>query len=406
MIAKNKMVTVTEIIEATASILKERNYSNSALADYKLIWNEFQNYAEAKGCVQFSPKLTESYLIEVRNIDRSGNVTFWERQIIRSVQVLTDYYQYGVIFRRQRAREYNYPPQFKNVFEAYIEYRIKLGSKYSATQTTKLYLEEFGEFLNQNDVRSFDSITPLDITNFSRHLIEIKRCSIPNVLSAVRGLFTFAAGRYHSKNLAHVVPKCTGYKTPPLPSVYTPEEVENILNVVDRSNPLGKRNYAILLLAARLGMRTGDICALKFNNLNWEENRIEFIQEKTGNPLSLPLLNEIGEAIIDYIKYGRPKSELDNIFMLHKAPYTALTGKSLSYLVKKYTLAAGINLTHERKSGLHTMRHSLASALLEKDTPLPVISEILGHAETESTNSYLRIAISKLKECALEVPQL
>lgn len=406
MIAKNKMVTVTEIIEAVASILKERSYSTSTLTDYKSIWNEFQSYAQAKGCVQFSPDLTDSYLIDVRNIDRNGDVTVWERQIIRSVQVLSDYYQYGVIFQHMRKREYSYPPQFKEVFDAYIEYRTKLGCKYGAMQTTKLYLEEFGGFLDQNGIKSFDNITPSDIAKYSRHLIESKRCSIPNVLSAMRGLFTFAVGRYHSENLAHVVPKCKGYKTPPLPSVYTPEEVENVLSVVDRSNPLGKRNYAILLLAARLGIRTGDICALKFNNLNWDENRIEFIQEKTGVPLSLPLLNEVGEAIIDYIKYGRPKSTLDNIFILHRAPYTTLTGKSMSYIVKRYTLEAGINLTHERKSGLHTLRHSLASTLLEKDTPMPVISGILGHAETESTKSYLRIAISKLKECALEVPQL
>jgi len=118
--------------------------------------------------------------------------------------------------------------------------------------------------------------------------------------------------------------------------------------------------------------------------------------------LELPLLSDVGEAIINYLKNARPKTESDHVFIRVQPPYTEFRSGAVGALVHEHLLRAGIHL-EGRKSGSHALRHSLASRLLEHEIPLPVISEILGHVNTQTTMTYLRIDINELKKCALEV---
>jgi len=162
----------------------------------------------------------------------------------------------------------------------------------------------------------------------------------------------------------------------------------------------------MILLAARLGLRASDICGLKFSNIFWERNLISLTQKKTRNAIELPLLEEIGNAIIDYLKYGRPVSSQQFLFLKAYPPYKRLEEPTLHSIVSFYLKKAEIENISIKKHGPHALRHSLAGLLLEKKTPLPIISEVLGHENTESTKSYLRIDIAALLQCALEVPEL
>ncbi len=120
--------------------------------------------------------------------------------------------------------------------------------------------------------------------------------------------------------------------------------------------------------------------------------------------IELPLLTEIGEAVIDYLKYGRPKSELPYVFLHVIQPYDWLHRATLHSITCQYLRLAAIKDEGNRKHGPHALRHSLAGILLEKKTPVPVISEVLRHRSTESTRYYLCIDINTLKQCALDVP--
>ncbi|MFV1976903.1 MAG: site-specific integrase, partial [Candidatus Scalindua sp.] len=190
---------------------------------------------------------------------------------------------------------------------------------------------------------------------------------------------------------------------PKLPSTFTDGEINALLKAVDRGSPKGKRDYAILLLAIKLGLRASDICELKFENIIWERNLITINQYKTGKTLELPLLPEIGNAIIDYLKHGRPVSQDSNCFIHVQSPYDRIHTSDLGNLVRRYITLAGINYSN-RKHGPHAFRHCFASALLKEKVPLPVISEALGHKNMASTMFYLRIDINPLRKCALEVP--
>ena len=201
----------------------------------------------------------------------------------------------------------------------------------------------------------------------------------------------------------NVIPKDNYKSQPHLPSNFSKEETEILLKSVDRGNPKGKRDYAILLLATKLGLRASDIGELKFENILWERSLITFEQRKTGKRIDLPLLPEIGNATIDYMKHGRPVSDESYCFLHVQSPYERIHTSDIKSLVHFHLKRAGINCKN-RRHGPHALRHSFAGNLLRGITPLPVISEALGHSSCESTMYYLRIDIDSLRQCALNVP--
>ena len=187
-----------------------------------------------------------------------------------------------------------------------------------------------------------------------------------------------------------------------IPSVYSEEEVRKLLSSIDQGNPCGLRDYSIILLITRLGLRSSDVASLRFSNIDWDNEKISLTQVKTGNPLELPLLGDVGESIIHYLQNGRPQTDSDHVFVRQVPPYTAFQPGCVGGMVRAHLQRAGIRV-EGRKKGSHTLRHSLASRLLEHEIPLPVISEILGHTTTQTTMTYLRIDMNELKKCALEV---
>jgi integrase len=152
-------------------------------------------------------------------------------------------------------------------------------------------------------------------------------------------------------------------------------------------------------------LRSGDIANLKFGNIDWENNRVSLVMQKTGKELALPLLEDVGLAVIDYLQNARPPSGSANVFVSHRPPFDGFTSGAVYNLVSRYIAKSGIEVPPMKKRGPHSFRHGLASKLLEEKVPLPVISEILGHSDSLSTSAYLRIDVEQLRMCALEVDE-
>ncbi|WP_159467338.1 site-specific integrase [Dyadobacter sp. 3J3] len=199
------------------------------------------------------------------------------------------------------------------------------------------------------------------------------------------------------------VPQDNYQKQAKLPSVFSVDEIQRMISKIDRARPSGKRNYAIVLIAARLGLRASDIAGLKFENLFWQQSIISICQYKTGRQLQLPLLAEVGEAIIEYLKYGRPISNEPYVFLSAGSPFRRMHTPGITSLVNRAFILSGVNIEH-RHHGPHALRHSLANLLLEQSTILPVITEVLGHENSRSTKYYLRIDLTSMKQCMLEAP--
>lgn len=160
----------------------------------------------------------------------------------------------------------------------------------------------------------------------------------------------------------------------------------------------------MILLASELGLRIGDIRNLKLADIDWVQKKISIIQSKTKKPLVLPLTEEAGWAIIDYIKNGRPVTDSPNIFVKHRPPYDAFPiNSTMNHILSVVLNRAGIP-SDNKNYGWHTFRRSLATKLLQSNVEMSTISEILGHSDPDIAGRYyIKIDAQNLKKCMLDL---
>jgi site-specific recombinase XerD len=266
----------------------------------------------------------------------------------------------------------------------------------------------FLDFLGSRNLNSLDQIQPADLTAFVVYRPSLKPKTLARIVSDVRSFLQFLTLRGTLQcDLSQVLPTIRVPHNATIPSVWDPDLVTRLLQVIDRSSPKGKRDYAILLLACRLGLRLGDIRTLLLDDLNWDAATIEFTQSKTLTPLCLPLTEEVGMALIDYLKSGRPQKNHREVFLKLNPPFDPFsTNTHLYYIVKYWRQLAGIQFPIPQRQGLHSLRHTLATQLLQAETPFHVISEILGHATTASTMIYAKADVETLRTAALDTEEV
>jgi integrase len=189
----------------------------------------------------------------------------------------------------------------------------------------------------------------------------------------------------------------------PVPSVYSEVETKKLLDTVESNANSCKRNNAIILLALRLGMRSGDIANLKISDVDFQRKTVSFIQEKTGIPQRLELLPEVEDALTLYISAARQISNIPNIFLSVKSPVRAATTKTIYSLIRHRFDESGID-TNERKRGGHALRMTLASELVAEKVPYDAVRKILGHEDPISITDYVKFDIPSLRSCSIEVP--
>ena len=260
-------------------------------------------------------------------------------------------------------------------------------------------LSYFIMFLETRSKSKLSDIEEEDVVSF----LSTSRNAIDRYFSLRLFLRFLSVQEYIQTDFEYVLSRNRYPKREKLPSIYSAEEIQQIELSVEQSGPVGKRDYAILLLATRLGLRASDICRLKFEHLDWDHNVIAFTQYKTRKAIELPLLTEVGEAIVNYLRYGRPISGHPEIFLSARPPYRPMFRWGINSAISRIMRESGIDISG-RKFGPHAMRHSLASRLLANGVSLPVISESLGHDSSLSTMEYLRVDLSSLMGCALNVP--
>jgi len=260
-------------------------------------------------------------------------------------------------------------------------------------------------FLTNVGLQTWKELTRNGLFSYLESLVGYSPSMIAYFLSILRGFlsYLFEVGTIE-ENLAIFIPKGAYKSDAKLPTTYSPNEIGQLLSSINRASPVGKRDYAIMLLIIYLGLRAGDVASLVFKDIDWDNCLITILQQKTKEPLILPLSNDIGDAIIDYLKYGRPISEAKEVFLTAVAPFSPFNnGGGICNIVRKYFTNSGIKLD-ERKRGSHSLRFSLGKRLLEAKTPLPIISAIYGHASSETTMRYIGIDQEALRQCALDVP--
>lgn len=400
---QKEKITIDQLVNKTKEWLINSSYSSGYLQHFSATTNRLLKYAANCEITYFTTDVGIEFLEVCYSISQKYVGNNRKPEQLRHIQILSEYQLHGSIMVKERRRSYCFPQKFKEAADGFIQHRIFVGIVPKSIQINKLYLERFFNYLCGNGIDSPSEITIKAIHGFVLSLYGFSKPTGNHMLRTVREFMKYCfQNGCHMQDLSGTVPHIYYDKTARIPSSYSASEVEKLLASVDRGNPGGKRDYAILLIIVRLGIRSSDIRNLKFENFYWEQERLRFVQQKTGYSISLSLFEDIGQSIIDYIKYGRPDSTSSNIFIRHRAPFQVFCTSAIYSLVHRYMLKAGI-YTETRKSGPHALRHSLASRLLEHKIPLPIISEILGHADSNTTLIYLKMDVEQLRKCALEV---
>ncbi len=404
-------MSVSELTNAVQLILLKLRYSSAVLCIYDCIWRDLNDFCEKEGIVSFDEDVGNRFAMECYNYKIGDPCKkkddFRKKTVGRAMQHLLDYQSYGVVFQISGRDRYQWYPQYKEAFDGYLAEMMQHGYAKSTLQTIKSCISGFQDFLFQNGIKTIFKLTKIDIENFLLTFSKYARSTIPNRLTYLRSMlqFFYDSG-ITTENLALVCPRVMyGSFANTVPSFFTSEEVSRLLSSIDRDSPVGKRDYALILLIARMGLRSVDAIRLKFSDIDWHAKQIHIVQSKTKESVTLPMIEDVGWAIIDYLQNGRPQTPCEFVFVRHIAE-NGYYGEFVTNpygILQKYLSRAQISSEFERKHGLHALRHSLASELLKKDTPLPIISGILGHANTQTTSVYLKIDINSLRKCALEV---
>jgi integrase len=352
-------------------------------------------YLESKGITDYSSDIGEKYLDSVLPVLTPQP----KRVLTRSVHVLSAYLETGVIPKRiVHLVEYPLPGEIGEAASAFLrDLMEKRRSELTITKHRRI-LSYFAIFLETKSKSRISDIEDSDILFF----ISTSK-NVHDRYGTMRQFCRFLyVQKYTSIDLEYIIAHNRFPKREKLPSMYNADEVRQIEASVEQSGPVGKRDYAMLLLASRLGLRASDISRLKFSNIDWDHNKIIFTQYKTGKAVELPLLIEIGESIVNYLQHARPVSNLQEVFLSARPPYRPMWRYSVNAAISKIIRESGVDISR-RKFGPHSMRHSLASRLLANGVSLPVISESLGHDNTLSTMEYLRVDVLSLAECTLDV---
>ena len=191
------------------------------------------------------------------------------------------------------------------------------------------------------------------------------------------------------------------YREEQLPRALPWDSVRTFLDSIDRTTTAGLRDYAMLSLIAAYGLRGCDVASLKLTDIDWRAGEVRIIQSKTRQPMTLPLIEPVAEAVLAYLRDGRPRSAYRQIFLKTHAPITRLQGANVSDAFRFRLKHSGLDI---RASGVYCLRHSYAMQLLRQGTALKTIGDLLGHRRSESTGIYLRLDVDDLREVALPLP--
>jgi integrase/recombinase XerD len=232
----------------------------------------------------------------------------------------------------------------------------------------------------------------------------LTRASLQHTVAELRGFLRFLATRGDvPPGLDNQIDTPRLYRQEQLPRSLPWETVRSFLQCIDRSNRTGLRDFTMFLLIATYGLRASDIVILTLDDIHWRTGTITIPQTKTGVPLALPLTDEVGTALLRYLRKLSPPPPYRRLFLRMKAPIGVLKPTAVTEAFQTWSRRSGLEIPFQ---GPHCIRHSYAVFLLRSGIPLKTIGDLLGHRSTESTSMYLRLAIEDLRDVALPVPTI
>lgn len=389
-------------------IIQSHGNDSQTAQTYIRIAGDFQRYVSGKKPAA-SPEqvIQEYYSMTVGVSPFEAPPSKSKERYARAIRMIQDFLHHEEPKRRYVNHSFDCPAPYQAILSRYETLMKNDQKSYGTIRTRSGRMKVFFVFLAGRECVVLQNITPELFTDYVSSLNDrYSSQGKASLLYTIRNFFSY--DEFSEMLTFDPIPFLSGIhsrKHERLPSFYTAEEVKRILNAVNRSTPWGKTAYLMMILACVYGLRSSDIKALMFDDINWENRTITIIQFKTHKSVSLPITDEILFALLDYIKNARPRVDNPNVFIRLRKPYIPYSmNDHFGDKILPYFEIAGVD-TKGKHHGLHSLRHSLATNLLKTGTPVNEIAVILGHTSAASTKTYVWSDIEHLRMAALEVPE-
>jgi integrase len=373
--------------------LEALDYSENTLLKYRQVKDELAEFMSQNNLFAYCVE-TGSNFVREQVLRRPSSCA---RQAQAVILRLNDVLLGNEYVNKHTEIHQRCPECFSRVLEKYLNTRKDEGKAPKTIDNEHHYIGKFLFALERIGINKLGELGPQDVQKAFA-----SRRADPTTAQAIRNFLRFVhRDGLTATDYSVIIPRVRKPRT--VVSAYTDHEIIRLLQSIDRTSLVGKRDYAMLVIAVEVGLRAGDIVSLKAENIDCDRNVISLVQSKTKSPIELPLLDVVQEAIAEYLKMARPKSSCPEIFISCRAPYRPVSRAALTTTVAKYFRKAGIDFTGKHH-GPHSLRASMATRLLSEDVPYGVIQKVLGHTSALSAKAYLDIDIERLRDCALEVP--
>jgi len=399
------MQKIIEAKEHVLAFLREIPLSNNTIKHYKrYLQSSVVAFCEANSIVDFSDDVMQAYAEEQMSKANNGEISVSVMVRHRKAAAMLADCMQGrqLVWEHKVFKGRKLCHQFEkslNDFETYISQSL-------AHRTVQRYIgvaRQFYAFVEQEKDNDLGKLTSNTIKDFIASVAPKNSASMQNIMGAIKKLTHFLTDNGNATisdewKLFNPVPR----RRKLLPC-FTDKEVDAILASIDRSTPVGKRDYAIVMLALWAGFRCVDIVNLKKLDIDWNRNAINVIQQKTKVSIRAELPTKAGNALADYILNGRPETDSPYIFVRHNRPYCRISDSAGRDVMARCLSVAGIY--HEAWDGksFHALRRTFGTRLIRGGTPISFVSEMLGHKNPNSAVHYISLDTDGLRECCLDI---
>jgi integrase/recombinase XerD len=403
---------VRAAVGGVLAVLRDAGRAEGTVRRHQVVLDRFAVFLAGRGldaaseqvCIDFITNQTGVRLGSLRESVRDRDVQAVRRPVLLMAEALAG--RSVEVDRSVISPKDGCPVKFRVLRDDYLAWCCERGNAEATLIAKDRTVSRFLAYLHEVGAGDLAALGVRDVSGFLVHQRGLRRKTIASMRSCLADFLAFSAAAGKTpQGLADRLPPHRHVRHESEPHLWTADEIRRVLAAIDRASATGKRDYAMILATARLGLRISDLRHVELGDLDWRAKQITIVQHKTGRPLRLPLLADVGWAIIDYIRGGRPETACPKVFVKHRHPFDTFgCASSVASRLSRHAARAGIEFSPGQVCGMHSLRGALAVAMIGNGAPMPVISAVLGHASSDTTQAYyLRFDVERLRCCALDV---
>lgn len=392
---------VNELCSRLKELIVEESYSESTSRDMKFVIDRMIEYAELNGIEEYSESVGENFVTYCeKDLQICGSRVIRAKNIVGKLNRLSHGLDGKAALwpRRFKVTDDCLPEWMKDLLNEYTEYCRNVGNKEYTIYYKRWICIRFLSNLAGLGCRSAEDI---DSKNIQSAFLAL---GFNRYWGRIRGFmkYLFDAGVVNRDYSTLISYRRSGEVHP---VIYTQSEISEAEDSIDQSTPAGIRNYAIMLLISRYGIRARDIAAMTVDNFDFDNDRIQFVQQKTGNMWEGPLFHEVKEALLNYISNARPNvHDCSELFLTCTIPYKPINQAIINTMIGDVFNRSGVNISGKRH-GSRALRSAKATNMVNDGVPTETVRRIMGHGTSYALRHYAKIDIESMRICPLPVPE-